>query len=552
MAKPFIPSDATDYHRKIRLAPYRFKTVRLCSDKDTSETWARLLQNAVDRMNAGEPPKPEKLTGIPRRCLEALGLVSKLADQRRGTWIDNVDDYVAELRTRKLSTKYVGNARMYLKVIGEACGWGRLQDAKRGDFVKYLAQRQADEAGPRTLNNITATVKGFLAWALEEQRIDRNPLTKVDKIDDTADRRRKRRAFTDTEIQALLRAGKARKRDLPYRVALGTGLRLRELRELQWGDVRIDGPGKPHLQLRPEATKSKRADVLPLSADLVARLRKARPEGVCPTDPVFADPPSRSKWDADLAEAKITVRDAEDRLAGFHSLRVTFITNLQRAGLAPRVVMALARHTDWRLTSGTYTDLKVLDIFGAAAALPDYPDSQPQTILKEGTSDTPVTRDQIRDQKSCPDVHSDAQYCPDGGSSDRDADSEKTPENQGVLAFSNGKDAGNLEEEKSGRGRIRTYEGISQRVYSPSPLATRAHAPQVPEHLSNGHYHQRSRERQSIGHERSGIRSCGDGFVQDSSVKDFARGRGGGKRSGAGSGASRRRPRMHAALRDNR
>jgi integrase len=441
MAKPFIPSDATDYHFKIRLAPYRFKTVRLCSDKGISKTWAQLLQNAVDRMNAGEPPKPEKLTGIPQRCLEALGLVSKLAEQRRGTWMANVDDYVGELRTRKLSEKYISNARLYLKLVGEACGWTRLQDAKRGDFVKHLAKRQADEAGPRTLNNITATVKGFLAWALEEQRIDRNPLTKVDKIDDTTDRRRRRRAFTDTEIQALLRAGKARKRDLPYRVALGTGLRLRELRELQWGDVRIDGPGKPHLQLRPEATKSKRADVLPLSADLVARLRKARPQGVRPTDSVFVGPaaPSLFKWEADLARAGIAPKDDEGRLAGFHSLRVTFITDLQRAGLAPRVVMALARHTDWRLTGGTYTDLRILDIFGAAAALPDYPDAKPQRVPKEGTYDGPHTRDQIRDQKGFSDVHSDARHCPASDSSTQEPDDEKTLENRANWAFLGGK-----------------------------------------------------------------------------------------------------------------
>src|SRR5262245_60714407 len=33
----------------------------------------------------------------------------------------------------------------------------------------------------------------------------------------------------------------------------------------------------------------------------------------------------------------------------------------------------------------------------------------------------------------------------------------------------------------TGRGRIRTSEGVSQRVYSPSPLATRAHAHLVPD-----------------------------------------------------------------------
>ena len=52
---------------------------------------------------------------------------------------------------------------------------------------------------------------------------------------------------------------------------------------------------------------------------------------------------------------------------------MSLITDLQRAGLAPRVVMALARHTDWRITNGVYTDMHLIDVFGAVGRLPELP-----------------------------------------------------------------------------------------------------------------------------------------------------------------------------------
>jgi integrase len=132
---------------------------------------------------------------------------------------------------------------------------------------------------------------------------------------------------------------------------LGTGLRESELKLLEWRDVRLDDK-RPCIQLRVEATQNKRAEVLPLSADLIQRLRKARPAAVLPTQRVLKSVPTLETWMTDLKRAKIMYKDAEKRIAGFHSLRVTFITTLNRAGLPPKVVMALARHTDPKADDG--------------------------------------------------------------------------------------------------------------------------------------------------------------------------------------------------------
>lgn len=240
---------------------------------------------------------------------------------------------MAELRTFGRDGMYIGNAETTLRAAGQACGWKLLTDIDRNGLAAYLERRKTDGAAPRTLASIAATLRQFCRWAVRGQRLDRNPVADVVRIDQAGDRRRKRRALTPDEVGRLLRV--AGPRELLYRLALGTGLRRRELQRLQWRAVDRDGP-RPCLRLRPEATKSKRADVLPLGTRLARRLRAARPVNVAPTAPVFRSVPKFDPWKADLTKAGIDYGDeATGEIVGFHSLRVTFISELERSGVSP-------------------------------------------------------------------------------------------------------------------------------------------------------------------------------------------------------------------------
>jgi len=379
------------------------------------------LRYALDRRNAGEVPRMDKLADIPRRCLEALGLVSKLAKTRRAPWSQHVDEYTQELRTARRNATYIANTERCLRAAGEGCKWTALDDVNRRDFTLYLGRRkERDGVSARTLNNIRATVVSFVEWLVQTERADANPITGIKRIDETDDRRRRRRAFADGEAIAILKAASVR--EFCYRLGFGTGLRRRELRELQWRDVRIDGADadRPYLQLRAEATKSKRADWVPLQRYLAKLLREARPAGCSPTDRVLPRVPTFETWKKDVGRAGLAYRDdGDDSILGFHSLRVTVSTNLRVAGRPQTEIDAIMRHRRSDVGSQSYTDLRAFDLFAAIECLPEYDIGRSESLRMTGTEDagqaprTPANnnRTQNRTQRpaqGCTNLHNSA------------------------------------------------------------------------------------------------------------------------------------------------
>jgi integrase len=74
---------------------------------------------------------------------------------------------------------------------------------------------------------------------------------------------------------------------------------------------------------------------------------------------------------ADLELAGIAYRDDEGHVFDFHSLRVCYISGLARAGVPPKVVQALARHSTPLLTYDRYVKLGKGDERRALDVLPD-------------------------------------------------------------------------------------------------------------------------------------------------------------------------------------
>ena len=89
-------------------------------------------------------------------------------------------------------------------------------------------------------------------------------------------------------------------------------------------------------------------------------------------DLVFYVPKKPNKiFRRDLAMADIPYKDAEGRFFDFHSLRHCTDTYLNRAGIAPSVVMLFMRHRNIKLSLQTYNDPRLHDARKALNALPD-------------------------------------------------------------------------------------------------------------------------------------------------------------------------------------
>ncbi len=75
---------------------------------------------------------------------------------------------------------------------------------------------------------------------------------------------------------------------------------------------------------------------------------------------------------ADLKAAGIPYKDSRGRVADFHALRHTFITNLTRSGVHPKTAQTLARHSTMELTMQVYTLVALDTKEEAVNQLPDF------------------------------------------------------------------------------------------------------------------------------------------------------------------------------------
>ena len=91
----------------------------------------------------------------------------------------------------------------------------------------------------------------------------------------------------------------------------------------------------------------------------------------------------------------LTYRDSEGRVADFHSLRHRFITELVKAGVAPKDAKELARHSTITLTMDRYAHVGIRDTAAAVArlSLPPgvRPDSGAGLLRATGTDNASIT-----------------------------------------------------------------------------------------------------------------------------------------------------------------
>jgi len=156
-------------------------------------------------------------------------------------------------------------------------------------------------------------------------------------------------------------------------------------------------------------SKRRREDTLPLR-EPTATLLRSYVATKLPAASLFTMPPrwdvadmlrqdmeaARNAWlaevkgDPKLAEQRersdfLKPTDAAGQVADFHALRHTFISNLARGGVHPKLAQDLARHSDINLTLGRYSHTVLGEQGDALAALPDLTGPTRQEQRATGT-----------------------------------------------------------------------------------------------------------------------------------------------------------------------
>ncbi len=311
------------------------------------------------------------LTELERRAVRVKGKIltaaeDRMIDHQETPLADHLETYLVHLKAKGDSGIHLADTRRLASKIIAGCGFVCLADVRRETVESWLVQRAAEGMAARTRNSYLQAIRGLCNWSVETGRLAVNPLARIAKADEQADRRRQRRALTEDELRRLLdvasrrplaeygrltvhkakdqakrrrntwkmlplaaadldavtdraRARLAknpglvaameslgRERALIYKTLVLTGLRKGELASLTLGQLVLD-VDPPFLVLDAADEKNREGSTLPLRADLAADLRQ---------------------WLADKAASHQGTECDQDEAAGLagHVLRLPAVT----------------------------------------------------------------------------------------------------------------------------------------------------------------------------------------------------------------------------------
>ncbi len=338
---------------------------------------------------------------------------AKVADFAGTLLEEHIDAYISYLKQRKANADRVKTTDTRLKESATACGWRYLRDLSSDKLESWLNEQVDLGRSAAVYNGYAEVWVAFGFWCTGkrmagkkshyngQKRLLVNPFDGMRRLDAKADRRRKARALNADELDRLLKAARCRplldaitirtgenagqpvakvsaerrvelehlgnERALIYKTAILTGLRRSELMTLAVGDLSFGDV--PFVKLNASNEKNRQGSTLALRSDLAAELKEWT-KGKQPTDRVFSVPTGLLRiMNRDLIAAGIPKKDADGYVVHVHALRHSFGTHLSLAGIAPRVAQAAMRHSDIKLTMGTYTDARLLDTASAIESL---------------------------------------------------------------------------------------------------------------------------------------------------------------------------------------
>src|SRR5260221_4307131 len=231
--------------------------------------------------------------------------------------------------------------------------------------------------GAASVNLALATIQSALSKAFNDRLVDVNEASRVPRLGDDP-QRTERRAFTDRELRAILKAA-----DLEWRgmtlVGAYTGMRLGDVSMLCWQNVELESR-----EFRWKTEKTDRDMIIPIAEPLLRYLLEIA--GDDPTAPVFPQSyglPTgtlsnrfyRIMVKAGVVEKRTNkAKERPGRRAsgglGFHCLRHTATSLLKQAGASDGIAMEIIGH-ETAAISRTYSHIDTPTLRIAIDKMPD-------------------------------------------------------------------------------------------------------------------------------------------------------------------------------------
>jgi len=317
--------------------------------------------------------------------LRRLGLIDAEAEERlqaREAAIEpHLVDYEKSLRAKENSEKHIKLTLSRIRKVVDGCEFLSLKDLNADDVETFLTElREEDEIGFKTYNHYLQAVDGWCNWMVGRRRLDRNPVSGIDRLNTELDVRHPRRALLPTEFDQLLLSARNSGVDIQcysgevrariYTLSYMTGLRKGEIASLTPKSFDLKSK-QPTVTVEAQSSKHRKKDVLPLHPELVSLVRDWV-KGLAADKPIFEKLDKRKTWlmvKKDLERVGIPYRNDEG-IADFHAAgRHTHITELLRNGATLPEARELARHSDVRMTM-RYTHISLDDQAKALKSLP--------------------------------------------------------------------------------------------------------------------------------------------------------------------------------------
>lgn len=253
------------YYITYFVRPGQRKTVKGCKDKAATEAFARKLEaDAMLRREGVIDPKNDRYAAA-----EAKPLKDHLADMVVALKAKAVTIKQAETVEARVTHMLALCKAEHISQISPSAMQGALGTIREAGASK---QSRKKGASLQTCNHYLRAVKQFTRWLWRDGRAREDPLAHLSGFNVQLDRRHDRRALTDEELAWLMQGAEqgpvaygmtGPDRAILYQVAVGTGLRANELRNLVPGSFDLDAH-PPTVTVEAAYSKHRRKDAQPM------------------------------------------------------------------------------------------------------------------------------------------------------------------------------------------------------------------------------------------------------------------------------------------------